>query len=346
MTDKRTETGSGGRNVRYAVCFLCLIFLFLLTVIININTGNVELSLPEIVSLLSGKNSGSREYTILMMIRLPRIIMAALLGGALALSGYLLQTFFHNPIAGPFVLGISSGAKLMVALLLVFSLKFFTGVSSCALIAASFAGSLISTAFILFISKRVRDNSTLLIAGIMIGYIASAMTDFILNFADDSNIVNLHGWSLGSFSGSSWNDVGIAAVTVFLGVFLTLLFSKPIGAFLLGENYARSMGVNVGLFRVVIILLSSILSALVTAFAGPVSFVGIAVPFLTKRALNTSKTIIIIPAIFLSGSVFVMICDLIARSAFSPTELSISTVTGILGAPVVIFMLLTGRRSR
>lgn len=333
------------KNGRFAFVFAGLIFLLVTVTLVNITLGNVEIPFDRIVSILSGGGRESKEYTILMMIRLPRIIMAALLGGALALSGYLLQTFFNNPIAGPFVLGISSGAKLMVALTLIISLRSFAGISSLGLVAASFGGSLLSTLFILLIARKIRDNATLLISGIMIGYISSALTDFIMNFAEDSNIVNLHGWSLGSFSGTSWNDVGIAAVFTVLGFMITLMFSKPIGAFLLGENYARSLGVNVRFFRVVIILLSSLLSALVTAFAGPISFVGIAVPFLTKRALNTSKTLVIIPAVFLSGAVFVSICDLIARLAFSPTELSISTVTGILGAPVVIFMLIGRKRS-
>ncbi|MBQ9550689.1 MAG: iron ABC transporter permease [Lachnospiraceae bacterium] len=339
--DRYSEDRNSGR---FFLVFLFLFLLFLTVIIININAGQVGIPFLRILSLIAGENRDSKEYMILMMIRLPRIFMAALLGGALALSGYLLQTFFNNPIAGPFVLGISSGAKLMVSIALILSLRFFSGLSSCALIAASFAGSLISTGFILLISRKVRDNSTLLIAGIMIGYVASSVTDFILNFADDSNIVSLHGWSLGSFSGTGWNDVLTALFIVTAGFFLTLLFSKPIGAFLLGENYARSLGVNVPLFRILIILLSSMLSALVTAFAGPISFVGVAVPFLTKRAFNTSRTIIVIPGIFLSGAVFVMLCDLIARTAFSPTELSISTVTGILGAPVVILMLLTRKR--
>ncbi len=328
---------------RFSVVFSVLILLFILASLVNTVAGNVRIPIDKVFSYIFGGGRDSKEYTILMMIRLPRIFMAALLGGALALSGYLLQTFFNNPIAGPFVLGISSGAKLSVAAVLIFSLKYFTALSSLGLIAASFAGSLICTLFILIISKKVRDNSTLLIAGIMIGYVASALTDFILNFAEDSNIVNLHGWSLGSFSGTSWRDVVLAAVFVLLGFGLTCCFSKPIGAFALGPDYAQSLGVNVRLFRVVIILLSSILSALVTAFAGPISFVGVAVPFLTKRALNTSRTIVVIPAVFLSGAVFVMICDLIARTVFSPVELSISTVTGIIGAPVVIFMLI-GRR--
>lgn len=158
--------------------------------------------------------------------------------------------------------------------------------------------------------------ATLLVAGIMIGYICSAVTDFVVTFADDSDIVNLHGWSQGSFSGMSWSNVYISCVVVGITLILTFLLSKPIGAYQLGEAYAQSMGVNIKFFRVALILLSSILSATVTAFAGPISFVGIAVPFLMKRSFGTSRPLINIPGTFLGGAVFCMMCDLIARMAF------------------------------
>ena len=180
----------------------------------------------------------------------------------------------------------------------------------------------------------------------MIGYICSAITDFVVTFADDSDIVNLHGWSLGSFSGSSWSNIRVAAVIVAVAAVWTFLLSKPIGAYQLGEHYAQSMGVNIQLFRIWIILLSSILSACVTAFAGPISFVGIAVPFLTRKAFGTSKPIVIIPGTFFAGAVFCMSCDLIARMALAPVELNISTVTSIVGAPIVIYMMVKREKGR
>ena len=214
------------------------------------------------------------EYSIIWKIRLPRILMAAILGGALSLSGFLLQTFFSNPIAGPFVLGISSGAKMVVALAMIIFLKHIGHFSSGVLVLAAFIGSLLSTGFILLMSRKIQHMASLLVGGIMIGYICSAVTDFVVTFADDSDIVNLHGWSLGSFSGSSWSNIRVAAVIVAVAAVWTFLLSKPIGAYQLGEHYAQSMGVNIQLFRILIILLSSILSACVTAFAGPISFVG------------------------------------------------------------------------
>ena len=186
--------------------------------------------------------------------------------------------------------------------------------------------------------------SVLIVAGVMIGYICSAVTDFVVTFADDSNIVNLHGWSLGSFSGMTWENVSSMSLIILPAFLLVFFLSKPIGAYLLGENYARSLGVNVRLLQTALVLLSSVLSAAVTAFAGPVSFVGIAVPHLTRNLLRTSRPVLVIPASFLGGSVFCLLCDLIARTVFAPTELSISSVTAIFGAPVVIWMMLRKKR--
>ncbi len=334
------------KRSRYVLVFAAMAAAFLLITVLNINTGNVDISVPKILRIIFFREGDATEYNIIWKIRLPRILMAAILGGALALAGFMLQTFFDNPIAGPFVLGISSGAKMMVALTMILLLERVGAVSSYALIGAAFVGSMISIGFILLFSRRIHNMSTLLVAGIMIGYICNAVTDFVVTFAEDSDIVNLRGWSLGSFSGMSWDNVAIAAVIVGITAALVFCMAKPIGAYQLGETYAQSMGVNIRLFRVALILLSSFLSATVTAFAGPISFVGIAVPFLVKRGLNTAKPIIVIPGCFLGGAVFCMMCDLIARMAFAPTELNISTVTSIFGAPVVIFMMLKRKRGR
>ena len=328
------------RRTRYTAVFLILAVVFCVVTVLNINTGNVHIPVSKILRILFLKEGAATEYNIIWKIRLPRILMAALLGGALSLSGFLLQTFFSNPIAGPFVLGISSGAKMVVALTMIVYLKYIGRFSSYTLILAAFIGSLISTGFILLMSKKVQHMASLLVGGIMIGYICSAITDFVVTFADDSDIVNLHGWSQGSFSGMSWSNIRVAAVVVGLAVLFTFFLSKPIGAYQLGEAYAQSMGVNIKTFRVILILLSSILSACVTAFAGPISFVGIAVPFLARKAFGTSKPIVVIPGTFFMGAVFCMICDLIARMALAPVELNISTVTSILGAPIVIYMMI------
>lgn len=326
-------------HTRYVISFAILIVLIFLLFFWNINAGSVPLTVREIFDIVIRRTGDSTAYRIVWDIRLPRILSALILGGALSVSGFLLQTFFGNPIASPFVLGISSGAKLVVSLVMIFLLSKGLASGSAIMILSAFVGAMLSMGFILLISRKVKRMSMLVICGVMIGYLCSAITDFVITFADDSNIVNLRNWSLGSFSGMSWENVRVMAIVTLAAFFLTFFMSKPISAFQMGEVYAQNMGVNIKLFRVLLILLSSILSACVTAFAGPVSFVGIAVPHLVKSLLKTAKPILVIPACFLGGGVFCMFCDLIARVVFAPTELSISTVTAVFGAPVVIYMM-------
>ena len=332
------------RAVRYGISFVILAVLLIFLFIWNVNSGSIHLSVKEILNIIFRHQGDETSYNIVWEIRLPRILAVIILGGALSVSGFLLQTFFNNPIAGPFVLGISSGAKLIVALLMIFFLSRSVSIGSGAMILAAFAGSMISMGFVLLVAKKVHNMSMLVISGVMIGYICSAITDFVVTFADDSNIVNLHNWSLGSFSGMTWGNVQTMAVVVLLTMVIVFFMSKPISAYQLGETYAQNMGVNIKAFRILLILLSSILSACVTAFAGPISFVGIAVPHLIKSLMKTSKPLLVIPGCFLGGAVFCLFCDLIARTAFAPTELSISSVTAVFGAPVVIYIMIRRKR--
>ena len=327
-------------HFRYWLSFIILIILLGVLVFWNINSGSIPVSLQDVFRIIFLRDGTETAYNIIWEIRLPRILAAVILGGALSVSGFLLQTFFGNPIAGPFVLGISSGAKLIVALTMIFLLGKSIVATSGVMIIAAFTGSMISMGFVLLIAKKVNQMSMLVISGIMIGYICSAVTDFVVTFADDSNIVNLHNWSMGSFSGTTWENVSTMTVVVMTALIITFLMSKPIGAYQLGEGYAQNMGVNIKAFRIALILLSSILSACVTAFAGPISFVGIAVPHLVKSLLKTSKPLLVIPACFLGGAVFCLFCDLIARTVFAPTELSISSVTAVFGAPIVIYIMI------
>ena len=326
-------------KIRYSLVFGIMAVLFLVVIVLNINSGSIHIPVKEIFSIIFKGEGSEVNYNIIWSIRLPRIFLAAVLGGALSLAGFLLQTFFNNPIAGPYILGISSGAKMIVAITMIVVIDRVGRVSSLAMIIAAFFGSMLSIGFVLLLAKKIRNMSILLVGGIMISYICSAITDFMITFAKDSDIINLHGWSLGSFSGANWSNFKYALVIVIITFVLTFMLSKPIGAYQLGEAYAQSMGVNIRVFRVALIVLSSILSACVTAFAGPISFVGIAVPHLIKKGLNTAKPLVVIPATFVGGAVFCMWCDLIARTAFAPTELNISTVTSIFGAPIVIAMM-------
>ena len=332
------------KKVRY------IIVLFLLGVSVvalvgwNICVGTVRIPLADIFASIRGeKIENSR---ILWDIRMPRTLAAMILGGALALAGYLLQTFFHNPIAGPFVLGISSGAKIVVALVMVFLMGQAVKITSWALIAAAFVGAMISMGFVLLMSRRVHNMSMLVVSGVMIGYICSAITELVVTFASDAEIVNLHNWSRGSFSGMTWENVAVMTGVVAVTFFLVFLMAKPLSAYQLGEVYARNLGVDIRLLRTAMVLLSSILSACIVAFAGPISFVGIAAPHLVKSLLGTAKPIWMIPACFLGGSVFCLFCDLLARTMFAPTELSISTVTAIFGAPVVLWIMVRRNKEK
>ena len=332
-------------NTRCGISFVLLAAALCLLLFLNINWGSVSLSLGEIWGILLRRSGEETAYRIVWDIRFPRILAAVILGGALSVSGFLLQTFFSNPIAGPFVLGISSGAKLTVSIVMIIFLSRGTSVSSAFMILAAFAGAMISMGFVLLISGQVKKMSILVICGVMIGYICSAITDFIVTFADDANIVNLHNWSMGSFSGMSWENIRVMLAVIFTALLLVFLMAKPIGAYQMGEVYARSMGVNILGFRVALIILSGILSAAVTAFAGPISFVGIAVPHLVKSLFKTAKPILIIPGCFLGGAVFCLFCDLIARTVFAPTELGISSVTAVFGAPIVIYMMIRNKKN-
>lgn len=317
---------------RYLKAYLLLVILVVLFSVLSVMLGTASINDPSF-------------WLILKSIRIPRMLSALILGGALSVSGYLLQVFFANPIAGPFVLGISNGAKLSTAFVFIMLMRYGIHLSSFGLVAASFAGASLVTAAVLIVSRSTRSMTVLVLSGVMTGYICTAITDFLITFADDHDIANLHSWSMGSFSGMSMQGVAFSAVLIFLGILGAVFLSKSTAAYLTGEEYARSAGVNIRLFRLMLIAVSSLLSATVTAFAGPISFVGVAVPHLMRRLFLTGTPKTMIPACFLGGAAFCLLSDLVARLAFSPAELSISSVTAVLGAPVVIMVLIRGRRN-
>ena len=341
---KQRNLAQAGRQVRIAGAFLLLIMLLLLSLIWSICSGSVSVPIMEFLQELREPKLRGMAWTIIWEIRLPRALAALILGGALALSGYLLQTLFHNPLAGPFVLGISSGSKLLVALVMVGFLEWNITINSGMLVAAAFAGALLSMLFVLLVARKMEQMAMLIVGGVMIGYICSAITDFVVTFASDADIVNLHNWSRGSFSGMTWENVAVMAGVTLVSAAAVFLLSKPIGAYQMGETYAKSMGVNVAHLRFFMVILSSILSGCVAAFAGPVSFVGIAVPHLIRWLFADTRPLVLIPGCFLGGSVFCLFSDWLARTVFAPTELSISTVTAVFGAPVVIFVMMRKHR--
>lgn len=330
--------------MRTTTVFSGLTVLLLIALVLNLCWGSVFIPLADIAAILSGRPADAMATQVIMSIRLPRLVAACLMGGALALAGLLLQTFFNNPIAGPYILGVSSGAKLAVAATMILAVGGGVQLASWMLVVAASMGSLVAMLLVLVAARRVSSQSMLIVTGVMIGYICSAITDFLVTFASDAHIVNLRSWSMGSFSGLNWGDVRVIAIVVLGASVCVCALSKPLGAYQTGEQFARSVGVDVQAFRAALIILSSVLAACVTAFAGPISFVGIAVPHVIKRLLGTARPLVVVPATFLGGAIFCLLCDLIARLAFAPTEVSISAVTALFGAPVVIAMLLGRER--
>lgn len=247
--------------------------------------------------LLLREGAGTAAYNVLLKIRLPRVLAAAVMGGALSVSGFLLQTFFRNPIAGPYVLGVSSGAKLAVGAVMIFGMKLWGRVPFGAVMTAAFIGAMLCASFVMIVSRKIHSMAMLLVVGMMIGNVCSAATDFFVTFAKESDIANLTSWSMGSFSAVSWGNLRICLAVIAICLLLCLLLAKPIGAYQFGEHYAASMGVNVRRFRAALIGLSCLLAACVTALVGPISFVGIAVPYMTKKLLGTANRWLFCPAV-------------------------------------------------
>ena len=325
------------------VLFGFLLFLFL---ILSIRLGAVPSPLKDLGQVLFRQENNPVYHSVVWDTRLPRALAATTGGAALAVSGLLLQIFFRNPIVDPYVLGVSSGATLIVAILMLTGFTLGIGaIPPFFLSVAALAGALGVVVLIVAISSRVKHLVTLLVIGLMIGYLCSAVSSILVAFAEKENLHNFILWTLGSFSGFGWDEVGILSIAggVLLGA--AFLLCKPLNALLLGEDYAQSMGVNIKKLRIVIVLISSALTALVTAFAGPVAFIGLAGPHLARLTLGTSDNKLLIPATILLGATVTILCDFLARITFSPVELPISAVTSLMGAPIVIGLLMRRRTS-
>jgi len=279
-------------------------------------------------------------------IRLPRTFGGLACGAALAVAGLLLQTFFRNPIVEPYVLGISSGSTMMVALVVLGGLTLWSGFGTLAGVTlASLVGAMAVLFLVLLISTKIKSIVSLLVIGLMLGYACSAVTTLLQSFADKEQLHQFVMWTFGSFSGFTWTATEIMCVAVLVLVAGAFLLSKPLNAFLLGESYARSMGVNIQVFRYVLLIVSGCLTGVVTAFAGPVAFIGLAAPHIARLSLGTSDNRVLIPGCVLLGAFIAGLCDLLARMLFAPVELPISVPTAFFGAPIVIGLLLKGRTS-
>ena len=334
-------------NRRHIYIFPVFVLVLVISAIFNLSIGTAEIKISEILGIITGRISPEIvESFILLKIRIPRLVAAILGGGYLAVSGLLMQVYFRNPIVGPYILGISSGATLTVGIVMLSALSLgFAGVSPYMTVFAAFVGAFVVMIIVISVASRMKSVIALLLIGIMVGYIASAMTDMLVAFANAEKIKGFVLWGMGSFSGFSWNEIYIMLVAGGIMIIGVYLMSKPLNAFLLGEDYAQSMGVNIKFFRLILILLSCALAALVTAGAGPIGFIGMAVPHMTRILFKTQNNRVLIPACMLLGGIMTSICDLIARTAFSPAELPLSSITAIFGAPIVIGLLVKRRYS-
>ena len=335
------------RHARHILVLCLLAGGALVFLVLNIAIGSVYVPAVDAASIvLRGRESSEVFGAVIWDIRLPRAL-AGLLGGAmLAVAGLLLQVFFRNPIVGPSILGITSGASLMVSLVMLGGLA--VGAASLGplyLSAAALLGAMGVMMVIMAVASKVRDILTLLVVGLMVGFMASSVGSFLVAFAEERRVHTFVSWSLGSFAGFRWDEVGIMGAACAVLCSVSFFLAKWLNAFLLGENYAQSMGVNVKLFRYLVVVLSSGLAAVVTAFAGPVAFIGLAVPHIARLFLGSSDNRILIPGSILLGAIVTSLCDLLARTLFSPVELPISGTTALFGAPIVIGLVLKRRTS-
>ena len=324
-----------------------MLFFLLL---VNISFGSVSIPFNEIIDILFGGNSSKSSWELIILhFRLPKAITAILVGSGLAISGLLMQTLFRNPLAGPFVLGISSGASLGVALLILGS-GIFGGVlatiafSNWGLAIASSLGAALVLMAVLVTANKVRNTMSILIIGLMFGTVTSAIISVLTFFSDAEKIQQFIFWSFGSLGNLSWNEVLVFFIIYLLGILGLLKVIKPLNTFLLGENYSKSLGIDIKKSRIIILLITSLLTGVITAFAGPIAFIGLAVPHITKLVFKTSNHKTLLPAVAILGAIVLLVCDLIAQLPTSEFTLPINAVTSLFGAPVVIWLLIRKKK--
>ncbi len=332
------------RHRRVLIIMSVFFFLLFFVFVVNIAVGSVSISLGDSIKIVLKHITSTAAGSIIWKIRLPRVMSGIFCGGYLAVAGLLLQVFFRNPIVGPFVLGISSGATLFVGIVMLAGLSIgILSIHPFFLSIAAFSGATVVMLIIVVVASRVRNVVTLLIIGLMMGYLCYSATSILIAFAEKESVKGFVLWQMGSFSGITWVECFMLVIVGIPLSFISYLMSKPLNALLLGEDYARTMGVNINILRYLIVIISSALSGIVTAFAGPVAFIGLAVPHMARLMLGTSDNRILIPGVFLVGAVVTILCDFISRIMFSPVELPLSAVTSFFGAPVVIGLLLKRR---
>jgi len=335
---------------RYAIClgiFILIVVLFFC----NIFFGTVSIPASAVMDILFGNDVDKNSWiSIVTKIRIPQALTALLAGAALAVSGLMLQTLFKNPLAGPSILGISSGANLGVAIVMLamggnFGAS-FPITSNLSIVLGAFVGATIVLALIIYISGFIKSNVLILIIGMMIGYLASSGISILNSFAAKESVHSYVMWGLGSFSNVNQSQMPFFVVTILLGLFFSILLIKPLNALLLGERYAANLGLNITRARTLILLCTGLLTAMVTAFCGPVGFIGLAVPHIARIALGTSNQRLLVPATLLSGAVVALICNQLTIIPIGNTLLPLNAVTPLLGAPIIIYVILNKKNAR
>jgi len=339
------------KQKKYTKHFIILSVLLVFLFVINISLGSVSIPFKDIFNtLLGGAPSKESWETIILNFRLPKAITAVLVGSGLSICGLLMQTLFRNPLAGPFVLGISSGASLGVAILILGTTIFggFLSNSSSASfslpIAASLGAFLVLSAVIIAANK-VRNTMSILIIGLMFGSLTAAIISVLAYFSEAAQIQQYLFWSFGSLGNLTWNEIGVFAIIYSIGIIGSIAVIKPLNSFLLGENYAKSLGINVKKSRNIILIITSILTGVITAFSGPIAFIGLAIPHVARMLFSSANHKILLPATALIGAIAMLICDMIAQLPTSEFTLPINAITSLLGAPVVIWLLVRKKRT-
>ncbi|EIA10555.1 FecCD family ABC transporter permease [Flavobacterium frigoris] len=335
---------------RNTVLFLILTIGVVCLFIINISLGSVSIPLKEVFhSLLGGTSSKETWQYIILNYRLPKAIAAVLVGMGLSISGLLMQTLFRNPLAGPYVLGLSSGASLGVAIVILGAAFLPASVASILLssygvVLASSLGSFLVLMAVLVVSYRLRDTMAILIVGLMFGSLTSAIVGTLSYFSTAEQLQKFTFWSLGNLGNLSWTSILILFISVLIGLLLSLFSIKPLNALLLGENYARSLGLNYKRSQLIIIFATSVLAGSITAFAGPIAFIGLAVPHIAKLIFQTSNHVVLFWSTLLFGASIMLICDTISQVPGGDITLPINAVTSIFGAPIVIWLLIRKKK--
>lgn len=334
----------------YRKQFILLSVFLVVLFFVNISLGSVAIPLKDIIATFLSNETVKESWKIIIInFRLPKAITAIMVGSGLSICGLLMQTLFRNPLAGPFVLGISSGASLGVALLILGSSTFggfllTSSFSSWSLPIAASLGAFLVLSAIIIAANRVRNTMSILIIGLMFGSLTSAVISVLSYFSEASEIQQYIFWNFGSLGNLSWGELLIFSIFYCIGILSTIAVIKPLNSYLLGENYAKSLGINIKRSRNIILLITSLLTGVITAFSGPIAFVGLAVPHLARLMFQSANHKVLIPASALIGSIVLLICDCIAQLPMSEFTLPINAITSLFGAPIVIWLLVRKKK--